>query len=119
MFIRKRALDRIARERVLYQRHGGGDLNVCLIYPNTYPIGMANLGFQAVYHIFDSHPRVRADRAFLPDPDERAVMRARREQLVSFEQGRPLADFDILAFSISFETDYLNVVTILEMAGIP
>src|SRR5205814_876189 len=87
--------------------------------PNTYPIAMANLGFQAVYHIFDSHPRVRADRAFLPDPDERAVMRARREPLVSFEQGRPLADFDILAFSVSFETDYLNVVTILEMAGIP
>ena len=44
---------------------------------------------------------------------------ARGERLLSFEQGRPLADFDILAFSISFETDYLNVLSVLDLAGIP
>jgi len=119
MFVRKRALERIAREKVLYERHNGGDISVCIAYPNVYRLGMANLGFQAVYHIFESAARVDADRAFLPDPDEREAIRAGTARLCSFERGRPLADCDILAFSISFETDYLNVLTLLRMAGIP
>src|SRR5271167_2587373 len=119
MFIRKRALERIAKERVLFERHPGGDIHTCLVYPNIYRLGMANLGFQAVYRIFDRDRRVSVDRAFLPDADERALVRDRREPLLSFEQGRPLSDFEILAFSISFETDYLNLVAILEMAAIP
>jgi radical SAM superfamily enzyme YgiQ (UPF0313 family) len=116
---RKRALERIAREKVLYARQPGGDISVCVIYPNTYRLGMANLGFQAVFHIFESDPSVAADRAFLPDADEREAFRDGAERLVSFERGRPLSDFDILAFSISFETDYLNVLSVLRMAGIP
>src|SRR5713101_2027963 len=119
MYPRKRALERIAREKVLYARHPGGDISVCVIYPNTYRLGMANLGFQAVFHIFESDPSVAADRAFLPDADERDSFRDGSEHLVSFERGRPLSDFDILAFSISFETDYLNVLSVLKMAGIP
>ena len=120
MYPRKRALERIAREKVLYQRHPGGDISVCVIYPNIYRLGMANLGFQAVFHIFESDPSVAADRAFIPDADERDALRGGGgERLVSFERGRPLSDFDILAFSISFETDYLNVLTVLRMAGIP
>ena len=119
MFIRKRALERIAKEKLLFERRPGGDIATCLVYPNIYRLGMANLGFQAVYRIFDRDRRVSIDRAFLPDADERAIVRARREPLLSFEQGRPLSDFEILAFSISFETDYLNLVAILEMAGIP
>jgi radical SAM superfamily enzyme YgiQ (UPF0313 family) len=55
----------------------------------------------------------------MPDADERAAIRSRSAQLVSFERGRPLTDFDIIAFSVSFETDYLNVLTLLQMAGIP
>jgi radical SAM superfamily enzyme YgiQ (UPF0313 family) len=119
MFLRKRALERIAREKVLYQRQPGGDLSVCIAYPNRYALGMANLGFQAVFHLFESDPRVAADRAFLPDTDELEQMRARGEQLVSFERARPLSDFDVLAFSISFETDYLNLLAMLRLAGIP
>jgi len=119
MFLRKRALERIAGEKVLFERHRGGDIRLCVVYPNVYRLGMANLGFQAVYHIFESDPRVAADRAFLPDPGEREYIRARGERLVSFERGEPLGDFDVIAFSISFETDYLNVLTMLRMAGIP
>jgi radical SAM superfamily enzyme YgiQ (UPF0313 family) len=86
---------------------------VCLVYPNTYPVGMANLGFQAVFEILSSHPRVHCERAFLPDrgDNDKAV--------VSLESGRPLGDFELVAFSISFETDYLHVVDILAGAGIP
>jgi radical SAM superfamily enzyme YgiQ (UPF0313 family) len=109
----------MARERVLFKRHPGGDIAACVIYPNVYPLAMANLGFQAIYRIFDVEPNVAADRAFLPDPDERQEMEARGEMLLSFEQGRALSDFDILAFSISFETDYLNLLAILDLAGIP
>ena len=119
MFLRKRALARIANEKVLYERHPGGDIAVCVIYPNVYPVGMANLGFQAVYHIFETARGVDVDRAFLPDPDERVAIRSGGAQLLSFERGRPLTDFEIIAFSISFETDYLNVITLLRMAGMP
>ena len=119
MYPRQRALERIANEKVLYARHAGGDIGVCVIYPNIYRLGMANLGFQAVFQIFESDPRVAADRAFLPDANERAAIRARTVPMVSFERGRPLTDFEILAFSISFETDYLNLISLLRMAGIP
>lgn len=119
MFARKRALDRLAREKTLYQRHPGGEVSVCVIYPNVYPVAMANLGFQAVFHIFDSNPSVDAERGFLPDPDERAAIASGAARILSFERGRPLSDFDILAFSIPFETDYLNLLAILRSAGIP
>ena len=119
MFLRQRALTRLANEKVLYRRSPGGDIPVCVVYPNIYPLGMANLGFQAIYQIFESDSRVAADRAFLPESDELAAIRASEERLLSFENGRPLADFEILAFSISFETDYLNVLKILRLAGIP
>jgi radical SAM superfamily enzyme YgiQ (UPF0313 family) len=119
MLQRKRAEERLARERVLFKRHPGGDIAACIVYPNTYPLAMANLGFQAVYRIFDEEPNVAADRAYLPDADECQAMQTRGEQLLSFERGRPLSDFDLLAFSISFETDYLNLLSILHLAGIP
>src|ERR1700681_3254602 len=119
MYPRKRAVERIALEKVLYEGSPGGDISVCVIYPNYYRLGMANLGLQVIFHIYESDPSVAADRAFLPDADERENFRAGGERLVSFERGRPLSDFDILAFSISFETDYLNVLSVLKMAGIP
>lgn len=119
MFVRGRAVQRIAKEKVLYRRRPGGDIAACVVYPNIYRLGMANLGFQSIYQIFEHDPRVAADRAFLPDRDEIAAISDGGERLLSLEAGRPLADFEILAFSISFETDYLNVVTMLRLAGIP
>ena len=116
---RKRALDRIAQEKLLYERRPGGEVSVCVIYPNLYRLGMANLGYQAIFQIFDSHPSVDAERAFLPDPDERAALQVGNGRLLSFERGRALSDFDILAFSVAFETDYLNILGVLRMAGIP
>ena len=82
---------------------------MCLVYPNTYPVAMANLGFQAVFRILSEDPRVACDRAFLPDGDAAGWPRTLR----SFEQERPVGDFDVVAFSISFETDYLNVLQCL------
>jgi radical SAM superfamily enzyme YgiQ (UPF0313 family) len=83
---------------------------VCLVYPNTYAVAMANLGFQAVLKILATTPGVICERSFLVG----ATQAAR-----SLESERSLADFDIVAFSLSFESDYPNIVRILDAAGIP
>ncbi|MFN8544763.1 MAG: radical SAM protein [Candidatus Binatia bacterium] len=106
---------RLAEERRRFASGPRGPLRVCLVYPNTYPVGMANLGFQAVLRLLATDPRVTVDRAFLPDgPRERWA-----RPLRSLEEDRPLGDFDVLAFSLSFETDYLHVLDCLALAGLP
>ncbi|MBI4515084.1 MAG: radical SAM protein [Deltaproteobacteria bacterium] len=92
-------------------------MRVCLVYPNRYAVAMGNLGFQAVYALCDQFPGVVCERAFLPDEDEAALLHGHR--LCSLESRRPVADFDIVAFSISFETDYWHVVRLLSLAGLP
>ena len=80
---------------------------------------MSNLGFQSVYGILNRFPEVVCERAFLPDFEEQALLKKHNSPLVSYESQRPLKDFDLLAFSISFENDYLNVLKILSLAHIP
>jgi radical SAM superfamily enzyme YgiQ (UPF0313 family) len=106
---------RLAAERRLYTPGPNGPLKVCVLYPNTYPVAMANLGFQAVVRLLAEDARVTCDRAFLPDGPRAEWPGALR----SFEQDRPVRDFDVVAFSISFETDYVNVLHCLALAGIP
>jgi radical SAM superfamily enzyme YgiQ (UPF0313 family) len=108
-------VSRLAAERRMFSPGPSGPLSVCLVYPNAYPVAMANLGFQAVYRLLAADPRVGVDRAFLPDGDRRVWPRTLR----SFEQERPLASFDVIAFSISFETDYVHVLDCLALAGLP
>ncbi len=108
-------LGRLAGERRLFAPGPRGPLSVCLVYPNTYAVGMANLGFQAVLRILNDDPHVTVERAFLPDGARAGWPRPLR----SFEGDRPLGDFDVLAFSISFETDYLHVLDVLALAGLP
>jgi radical SAM superfamily enzyme YgiQ (UPF0313 family) len=106
---------RLATERRLYAPGPNGSLAVCLVYPNTYPVAMANLGFQALLRLLAEDPRVTCDRAFLPDGPLAEWPRCLR----SFEQDRPVSDFDVVAFSVSFETDYVNLLHCLALAGIP
>src|SRR5215471_8895623 len=108
-------LARLAAERRLLAPGPRGPLSVCLVYPNSYAVGMANLGFQAVFRILSDDPRVTVDRGFLPDGSRSAWPRTLR----AFESDRPLGDFDVIALSISFETDYLHVLDILALAGLP
>ena len=93
------------------RKERGGKLSVALVYPNSYRLGMANLGLHAVYRLLNDHPRALCERAFLPD--EAA------EIPCTLESGRPLGDFDVVAFSLSFEEDYLHVLEILDRAGLP
>src|SRR5215510_14029758 len=140
----------------------GAQLRIALCYPNVYSIGMANLGFQAMYEIFNKIPEVSCERVFLPDSvrspsvsegssanralpygrashpkhpgngsgydqarakpaliDELREYERTRTPLLSLESQTPVRDFDVIAFSISFETDYVNMARMLQMSRIP
>jgi radical SAM superfamily enzyme YgiQ (UPF0313 family) len=90
-----------------------GRVRVALVYPNHYKVAMANLGFQAVYRLLNALDHVVCERGFLPEPEER------NSPVVSLESGRRLVDFDCIAFSISFENDYPNVLTLFKKAALP
>ena len=97
----------------------GARLRVALCYPNVYAIGMANLGLQAMYELFNNIPEVSCERVFLPDEGEMREYEKSRTPLLSLESQRPVRDFDVIAFSISFETDYLNMARMLRLSGVP
>jgi radical SAM superfamily enzyme YgiQ (UPF0313 family) len=97
----------------------GAELRIILAYPNIYTVAMGNLGFQMVYRLLNSHPRVTCERAFLPDPDELALYRGGGPPLLSLETQRPVAESDLIAFSASFENDYPNLLAMLDLAGLP
>ncbi|HEY0081286.1 MAG TPA: hypothetical protein VGB61_00745, partial [Pyrinomonadaceae bacterium] len=97
----------------------GANLRVALCYPNVYAVGMANLGFHAVYEIFNEIPEVSCERVFLPDEAEMREYEKTNTPLLSLETQTPVGDFDVIAFSISFETDYLNMARMLRLGGVP
>jgi radical SAM superfamily enzyme YgiQ (UPF0313 family) len=97
----------------------GARLRVALCYPNVYRIGMANLGFQSVYEIFNRIPEVSCERVFLPDDEELREYEKTGARLLSLESQTSVADFDLVAFSVSFETDYYNVARVLRLSGVP
>lgn len=97
----------------------GGKITIALVYPNTYHVGMSNLGFQGLYGLLNKRKDTVCERAFLPDIDDLHEYTRTRTELFSMESKRPLNRFHIVAFSVSFENDYPNIVTILRLAGIP
>ncbi|BEH11584.1 radical SAM protein [Geobacter sulfurreducens subsp. ethanolicus] len=109
----------LSREEGFSPKRRGGKLTVCLVYPNRYAVGMSNLGFQSVHALLNEEPDILCDRAFLPDADDLREYRRSGTKLLSLESGEPLGSFDIIAFSVSFENDYLNIPVIFDLAGIP
>ncbi|MER3446410.1 MAG: radical SAM protein [Candidatus Dadabacteria bacterium] len=95
-----------------------GTLKVALAYPNTYQIGTSNLGFQLIYRILNSISHISAERVYLPDHEDMKFYEL-GEELFSIETQRPIGEFDVIAFSIPFEGDYINVLKILELSNIP
>lgn len=104
---------------LVYHKPRGLGLNIALAYPNTYYIGMSNLGFQAVYQLFNSYGDITCERTFIPDPDIEKEMERTRTPLATLESMTAVSDFDILAISVSFETDYLNIPKLLRMSRLP
>ncbi len=114
-----RALDVLSREVGFVRKPHGGRLRVALAFPNTYFVGMSNLGFQTVYRLFNELPDVVCERVFLPGRQELQAQLASGVPLRTVESGTPVRNFDVLAFSVSFEWDYTNVVSLLRLAGVP
>jgi radical SAM family uncharacterized protein len=105
----------IREETGAIRKSWAGRIRIALVYPNTYHVGMSNLGFQTVYRILNEMEHLVCERVFLPGREASTRMRAP----VSIESGRPLADFDVIAFSVSFESDYPHILAMLDLSGIP
>jgi radical SAM superfamily enzyme YgiQ (UPF0313 family) len=116
---RERALELLSKEVGYVRKPHGGKLRVALAFPNTYFVGMSNLGFQTVYKLFNAEDDIVCERFFLPPKTELAAQRAAGAPVVTLESQTPVGEFDIVAFSVSFEWDYTNVLTLLRLAGIP
>jgi radical SAM superfamily enzyme YgiQ (UPF0313 family) len=117
--LRERARETLSKEVGYVIKPHGDRLRVALAFPNTYWVGMSNLGFQTVYRLFNSQDDIVCERFFLPPKQELAELLATNTRLVTLESQTPVADFDVIAFSVSFEWDYVNVLTLLRLSGVP
>ena len=102
-------------ETGVIRKKWNGRIKVALVYPNTYHVGMSNLGFQAVYELINAFEHVVCERSFLPDDGGSGTT----DRITTIESGNPISAFDLIAFSVSYENDYPNLLTILEKAKLP
>src|SRR6476660_7240946 len=116
---KERARLTLAKEVGYTVKPHGDRLRVALAFPNTYWVGMSNLGFQTIYRLLNAEPDIVCERFFLPPKQELAAMAAARTPLLTLESQTPVGEFDVIAFSVSFEWDYVNVLTMLRLASVP
>jgi len=116
----------IEKTRRLLEREVGtthapleGRLRFGLAFPGPYRLAMSSLGYQIVYGLLNSTPGAACERVFLPDPADAREFRRSRTRLFSFESQTPVAQFDVVAFSVSYELNYAGVAQILELSGLP
>ncbi len=95
------------------------DLRFCFIFPDLYEIGMSHQGLQILYHLVNEDDRFLAQRCYAPDIDMEAELRKAGIPLFALESKRPLADFDVLGFTLPYELCYTNILTVLDLAGLP
>lgn len=126
-----RKLDRVLPFVQKPARYTGGEYNsvvkawdatpyrLALVFPDVYDLGMSNLGLAILYDIVNRQPDMLAERAYVPWVDMLAAMRTADIPLYALESRRPLRDFDVLGFSLPYEQLYTNVLTALDLAGIP
>lgn len=112
-------------------RYTGGEFNeikkdladirvrVAFCFPDTYEIGMSNLGLQILYGVFNSMPGVWCERVFAPWGDMEEAMRQNSIPLWALESQDPVKDFDMIAFTIGYEMCYTNILNMLSLAGVP
>ena len=102
-----------------YPEHGPGKVAWMLLYPDTYEIGLPNQGLQILYEILNERDDAVAERAYAPWVDMEAAMRAAGVPLFSVEQHIAARDFDVMAFNLSAELVYTNVLNLLDLADVP
>ncbi len=114
--VRQIARQRLSRERGYTVKDWGARIPVAMVYPNSYYIGMSNLALQTIYSLFNAYPDFVCERAFYDPPGRGGQHPA---PVVSMESQRMLGDFAVVAFTLSYEFDYFNMVQALKGAGIP
>jgi radical SAM superfamily enzyme YgiQ (UPF0313 family) len=117
--LKEQALATLAKEVGYVSKPHGDRLRVALAFPNTYYVGMSNLGFQTVYQLFNAPADVVCERVFLPPKQQLKEQLSSRVPLITIESQSLARDFDVIAFSVSFEWDYTNILTMLRLAGVP
>ena len=90
-----------------------------LAFPDTYEVGMSNLGFRLLYHLLNDRPEIACERVFLPWPDMEGMLRARGLPLFTLESRAPVRAFDVLGVTLQFELAYTSVLALLDLSGIP
>ena len=103
----------------LAPRHGSGRAAFLLIYPDTYEIGLPNQGLQILYELLNEREDSVAERAYAPWTDMESSMRAAKVPLFSVDTHRAAGDFDVLAFNLSAELVYTNLLNLVDLAGVP
>jgi radical SAM family uncharacterized protein len=117
--LKEQAETLLAAERGTSLKARGTEVTFALAYPNTYHVGMSNLGVHQIYSVLNSRADTACERVFLPDEDDIEEYGKTGGKLFSLENKRMVREFDILAFSVSFEQDYVNLLEILRLSGIP
>src|SRR5216684_2835442 len=115
--LKKKAQALVAGEEGVVSKDWGGRVSVALVYPNTYAVGMSNLGFQTIYEHLNALPDAVCERVFFPDPEDSDEYARTGTEPFALESLRPLRDFDVIGFSVTYEGDYINVLRLLRMAG--
>ncbi len=95
------------------------EVRFAVCFPDLYELGMSNLGLRIIYGLLNEQEGVSCERVFLPDVDMQALLKKDNVPLFSLESKAPLAGFDFLGFSLSYELGYTNVLAVLDLAGIP
>src|SRR6202163_2272992 len=99
---RERARETLAKEVGFIVKPHGDRLRIALAFPNTYWVGMSNLGFQTIYRLFNAEDDIVCERTFLPPKQELAEQTASKTPLLTLESQSNVSDFDVIAFSVSF-----------------
>jgi radical SAM family uncharacterized protein/radical SAM-linked protein len=97
----------------------GIDVRMALAFPDVYEVGMSHIGFPILYHILNRLDWAAAERVYSPWPDMAAWLEEHQQPLCSLESNRPLADFDIIGFTLQYELSYTNLLGMLQLAGLP
>src|SRR3954469_14319576 len=123
-------LDRLILGAQKPSRYAGGELNAvhkdlaqarvtwALAFPDTYEVGMSNVGFRLLYHALNERPDVACERLFMPWPDMEAALKAEKLPLFSIESRAALKAFDIVGFTLQFELCYTTVLAMLDLGGV-
>ncbi|MFN2353389.1 MAG: TIGR03960 family B12-binding radical SAM protein [Desulfopila sp.] len=95
------------------------EVHFALLFPDLYEIGMSHFGLQILYHLLNNEEKYLAERCFAPDKDAEKLHRQKQLPLLSLESGQPLSSFDVMGITLPYELCYSNILTLLDLSGIP